>query len=56
MSKALSLDLRERVLAAISAGASRRAAPAPFGDSAANFSRWHAPARKRPVMTVSELA
>jgi transposase len=31
MSKALSVDLRERVVAAVAAGASRRAAAARFG-------------------------
>jgi len=46
MSKALSLDLRERVLAAVSAGASHRAAGARFGVSAASVSRWRALARK----------
>ncbi len=40
MSKALSLDLRIRVLAAIAAGASHRVAAARFGVSAASVSRW----------------
>lgn len=40
MSKALSLDLRHRVLAAVAAGASHRAAAARFGVSAASVSRW----------------
>ena len=40
MSKALSLDLRTRVLAAVAAGASHRAAAARFGVSAASVSRW----------------
>jgi len=46
LAKALSLDLRERVLAAVSAGASHRAAGARFGVSAASVSRWRALARK----------
>jgi len=40
MSKALSLDLRMRVLVAVGAGASHRAAAARFGVSAASVSRW----------------
>jgi transposase len=40
MSTALSLDLRTRVLAAVAAGASHRAAAARFGVSAASVSRW----------------
>ena len=40
MSKALSLDLRLRVLAAVSEGLSHRAAAARFGVSAASVSRW----------------
>jgi transposase len=40
MSKALSLDLRTRVLAAVAAGASHRAAASRFGVSAASVSRW----------------
>lgn len=42
MSKALSVDLRERVVAAIAAGASCRAAAARFGVSAASAIRWWA--------------
>ena len=42
MSKALSLDLRNRVLAAVGAGASHRKAAARFGVSAASVSRWRA--------------
>ena len=42
MSKALSLDLRIRVLAAVAAGASHREAAARFGVSAASVSRWRA--------------
>ena len=40
MSRALSVDLRVRVLAAVSAGASHRVAGARFGVSAASVSRW----------------
>ncbi len=42
MSMALSVDLRERVVAAIAAGASCRAAAARFGVSAASAIRWRA--------------
>jgi transposase len=42
MSKALSLDLRERVLAAIAGGMSGRQAAQRFGVSAASASRWRA--------------
>ena len=40
MVKALSVDLRRRVLAAVSEGASHREAAARFGVSAASVSRW----------------
>jgi transposase len=40
MVKALSVDLRSRVLAAVSEGASHREAAARFGVSAASVSRW----------------
>ncbi len=40
MSKALSVDLRVRVLAAVAAGASHREAGERFGVSAASVSRW----------------
>jgi transposase len=40
MSKALSVDLRERVVAAVTAGASCRAAAARFGVSASSAIRW----------------
>ena len=40
MSKALSLDLRIRVLEAVAEGLSHRAAAARFGVSAASVSRW----------------
>jgi len=45
MSKALSLDLRTRVLAAVADGASHRHVAARFGVSAASASRWRALAR-----------
>ncbi len=47
MSKALSLDLRLRVLAAVEAGASHREAAERFGVSAASVSRWRALAREK---------
>ena len=47
MSKALSLDLRTRVLAAVDAGASHREAAARFGVSAASVSRWRALEREQ---------
>ncbi len=47
MSKALSLDLRLRVLAAVAGGLSHRAAARRFGVSAASVSRWRALVRKR---------
>ncbi|WP_422679954.1 IS630 family transposase [Chelatococcus albus] len=40
MSKALSVDLRERVLAAVAAGATHRQAAERFGVGAASVSRW----------------
>ncbi|OLP59586.1 transposase [Xaviernesmea oryzae] len=40
MSKALSIDLRIRVLAAVEGGASHREAAERFGVSAASVSRW----------------
>jgi len=45
MSKALSLDLRVRVLAAVESGASHRQAAERFGVSAASVSRWRARTR-----------
>lgn len=45
MSKALSVDLRERVVAAVAAGSSCRAAAARFGVSASSAIRWCAMAR-----------
>ena len=47
MSKALSLDLRIRVLAAVAAGASHREAAERFGVSAASVSRWRALVRAK---------
>ena len=47
MSKALSLDLRSRVLAAISAGSSCRQAAARFGVSASSAIRWRALEREQ---------
>ena len=47
MVKALSVDLRSRVLAAVSGGASHREAAARFGVSAASVSRWRALAREK---------
>lgn len=46
MSKALSVDLRVRVLAAVAAGASHREAAERFGVSAASVSRWRARERE----------
>ena len=45
MSRALSVDLRERVVAAVAAGASCRSAAARFGVSASSAIRWCALAR-----------
>lgn len=42
MSKALSLDLRRRVLEAVAEGASHRSAAERFGVGAASVSRWRA--------------
>ena len=42
MTSPLSLDLRERVVSAVLAGASCRQAGERFGVSAASVSRWHA--------------
>ena len=47
MSKALSLDLRTRVLRAINVGASHRAAAQQFGVSAASVSRWRSRTRRQ---------
>ena len=45
MSRALSLDLRLRAVAAVEAGMTHRAAAERFGVSAASISRWRAIAR-----------
>lgn len=47
MSKALSLDLRVRVLAAVRAGATHRRAAERFGVSAASVSRWRTREREQ---------
>jgi transposase len=47
MSKALSLDLRIRVLAAVASGFSHRQAAERFGVSAASVSRWRAREREQ---------
>ena len=47
MSKALSVDLRVRVLAAVAAGLTHRQAGERFGVSAASVSRWRRLARDR---------
>ena len=47
MSKALSVYLRTRVLAAVAAGATHREAGARFGVSAASVSRWRALEREQ---------
>ncbi|TXN60378.1 IS630 family transposase, partial [Methylobacterium sp. WL18] len=41
MPSALSMDLRERVIAAIEAGASRRQAAKRFGVGPSSAIRWH---------------
>jgi len=47
MSKALSLDLRTRVLAAVASGLSHRQAGERFGVSAASVSGWRAREREQ---------
>ncbi|NRQ19001.1 hypothetical protein BHMPCIPO_06268 [Ensifer sesbaniae] len=47
MSKALSMDLRVRVLAAVGQGLSHRAAAERFGVSAASISRWRSREREQ---------
>ncbi|GAA0307884.1 hypothetical protein GCM10008966_30480 [Rhodovulum strictum] len=47
MVKALSVDLRARVLKAVAEGASHRAVAERFGVSAASVSRWRALARSK---------
>ncbi|WP_156482916.1 hypothetical protein [Sphingopyxis granuli] len=46
MAKALSRDLRDRVVAAIDGGLSRRGAAARFGVSVSSAIRWHQLARE----------
>ena len=55
MSKALSVDLRSRVLAAVLGGASHRVAAARFGVSAASVSRWRALEREKGTVTPGPL-
>ena len=50
MSKALSVDLRVRVLSAVAAGATHREAAERFGVSAASASRWAARLRQEGHM------
>ena len=51
MTKALSVDLRERVVAVIDGGLSRRQAAARFGVSVSSAIRWHALARRTGTAT-----
>lgn len=51
MAKALSVDLRERVIAVIEGGVSCRQAAARFGVSASSAIRWHALARSAGDVT-----
>ncbi len=51
MTKALSIDLRERVVAVIDGGLSRRQAAARFGVSVSSAIRWHALARQTGAAT-----
>jgi transposase len=46
MAKSLSVDLRDRVIAVIDGGVSRRQAAARFGVSVSSAIRWHALARR----------
>ena len=46
MAKSLSVDLRERVIAVIDGGVSRRQAAARFGVSVSSAIRWHTLARR----------
>ncbi len=46
MAKSLSIDLRERVIAVIDGGVSRRQAAARFGVSVSSAIRWHSLARR----------
>jgi transposase len=51
MTKALSVDLRERVVAVIDGGLSRRQAAARFGISVSSAIRWHALVRRTGTAT-----
>ncbi|MGI4746799.1 MAG: hypothetical protein ACRYFY_12280 [Janthinobacterium lividum] len=51
MTKALSVNLRERVVAVIDGGLSRRQAAARFGVSVSSAIRWHALARRTGTAT-----
>lgn len=55
MSKALSVDLRERVVAAVAAGASCRAAAVRFGVSASSAIRWCTQSRKEGTVAPGPL-
>lgn len=55
MAKVLSTDLRERVVAAVTAGASRRAAAARFGVSVSSSIRWCAQLRETGSTTPGPL-
>jgi len=51
MAKALSVDLRQRVVDAVESGASRRAAAARFGVGVSSAIRWVARGRERGDLT-----
>jgi transposase len=53
MANALSVDLRERVVAAVSDGLSRRAAAARFGVSVSSAVRWVELARNSGGVAIS---
>lgn len=55
MSKALSVDLRDRVVAAVSGGMSRRSAAERFGVSAASAVRWCQSVRQNGVVAPKAL-
>jgi transposase len=56
MSKALSVDLRVRVLAAVASGLSHRQAGERFGVSAASVSRWRQRERERHAEMILSIA
>ena len=56
MTKALSIDLRERVVAIIDGGLSRRQAAARFGVSVSSAIRWHALAQRTGAATPTRQA